>query len=544
MAGLPRPGRSSSRGNAPSIFMAIAVAATVLWSSLDFEFANSSNLGIIPSITIRRFHNATSGIDVGLGPVKFRSVSCQCILPRNHWDVECVGAGESSDHVGFISAFLPTEPYDLVGNGSISLRNREGILSQDDLLLLNGKHNNGSRPFSSATCPSGELDERNASSKVAFIHAVKPQVFRGIYHQFLNGLIPHISFIMGICDGTISVEHFDPAGIDRWVVNQGTWGNDKLPSYMTRVWDAVRPRLRSVCGNSEATFQLTRSPRDEVKDGKDPYPPEVLEKWESARLFVYNNWATFYVLRPSHAEIIRRAVMEMTDSHKHAKKRRHVLKVAVVDRLPEKNRNIVYDNTSGDGRALLGDTIKYLNTTLAPNGKNYTVTDTYYTNDLGSEGSHQMDVLQDIDLVLWTHGQQQSNVIWLPECAIAVDLLGNRQYMSMYDVAGLQTGHIFGYVYSLVGVDLLLEPNQAGLSLWPVDAGSGGRKIIRNQPVHVNFTSVTEILPDLLDLRWQCLANGIDKLKAPNVTGMHLNFATGKMNTFGTPYNIHSDSRK
>ena len=343
---------------------------------------------------------------------------------------------------------------------------------------------------------------------------------------------------MGLCDGTISSENFDPAGIDRWVINQGTWGKQKLPSYMTRVWDAVRPRLRTICGNSEATFQLTRSPRDEIEDGKDPYPPEVLKQWESARLFVYQNWATFYVLRPSHAEIIRRAVREITDSSKHAKKRRQVLKVAVVDRLPEKKRNIVYD-TSGDGKALLRDTVKYLNTTLAPNGKKYSVADTYYTNDFGSEGSHQLEVLQDTDLVLWTHGQQQSNVIWLPECAIAVDLLGNRQYISMYDIAGIQTGHIYGYVYSLVGIDLLREPNQAGLSSWPVDAGTGGRRQIRNQPVHVNFTSLTDILPHLLDLRWQCLASGIDKLnelKVPNVTGMHLNFVTGKMGTSGSPY--------
>ena len=451
--------------------MAIAVAAVVLWALLGFEFARSSNLGIVPSTMIRRFRNATqqeSGIDVGLKPVKFRSVACQCILPCNRWDIECVGARESS--VGSISAFLPNEPYDFVSNGAISLRNRESILSQDDFLLLNGKHINGSRPLSSATCPSGSLDERNASSKVAFIHAVKPQVYKGIYHQFLNGLLPHISFILGLCDGTVFSDQFDPAGIDRWVINQGTWGNDKIPSYMVRVWDAMRPQLRRACGNSEATFQLTRSPRNEIEDGKDPYPPsEVLKEWESARLFVYINWGTFYVLRPSHAnaDIIRRAVMEMTDSYKHAKKsRRQVLKVAVIDRLPEKYRNIVYDNsdgrnTSGDGRALLRDTITitYLNTTLAPNGKKYTVADTYYTNDFGSEGSHQVEVLHDTDLVLWPHGQQQTNVIWLPECAIAVDLLGNRQYMSMYDVAGIQTGHIYGYVYSLVGVDLLREPN-------------------------------------------------------------------------------------
>ena len=158
MVGLPRHGRSSSGGIVPSIFVAIAVAALLLWSSLEFEFAISSNLGLgnIPGRLIRsRSANATqqeSEIDVGLGPVKFRSVSCQCILvPQNSWDVECVGVEESSDHVGFFSAFLPTEPYDLVGNGSISLRNRDSLLSQDDQLLLNGKHNNGSRPFSSAT---------------------------------------------------------------------------------------------------------------------------------------------------------------------------------------------------------------------------------------------------------------------------------------------------------------------------------------------------------------------------------------------------------
>ena len=65
-------------------------------------------------------HHAT-GIfhNVGLKPVKFRSVACQCILPCNRWDIECVGARESS--VGSISAFLPNEPYDFVGNGAISL---------------------------------------------------------------------------------------------------------------------------------------------------------------------------------------------------------------------------------------------------------------------------------------------------------------------------------------------------------------------------------------------------------------------------------------
>ena len=70
MAGLFRRGRLSSRGNATSILMTIAVAAAVvLWALLGFEFAQSSNLGIVPSITIRRFRNATqqeSGIDVGL----------------------------------------------------------------------------------------------------------------------------------------------------------------------------------------------------------------------------------------------------------------------------------------------------------------------------------------------------------------------------------------------------------------------------------------------------------------------------------------------
>lgn len=165
--------------------------------------------------------------------------------------------------------------------------------------------------------------------------------------------------------------------------------------------------------------------------------------------------------------------------------------------------------------------------------------DTYYTNDFGSEGRHQVEVLHDTDLVLWPHGQQQTNVIWLPECAIAVDLLGSRQYTSIYDIAGVQTGHIYGYVYSLVGVDLLREPfgpNHAGLSEWPRNMGTGWWQRIRDRPVHVNFTSVTEILPDLLDLRWQCLARGIDKLKPPNITRMHLNFATGKMNTSGSPY--------
>ena len=109
----------------------------------------------------------------------------------------------------------------------------------------------------------------------------------------------------------------------------------------------------------------------------------------------------------------------------------------------------------------------------------------------------------------------------------------------MYHVAGIQTGHITGYVFSSEGgktFSLRFGKNQAGLSTFPVDFGSGNRGPMKNQAVCVNFTSVEAALRDLLKLRWQCIRNGFLSLPQPNITKQHLNFVHGTMGSVGNPY--------
>ena len=394
----------------------------------------------------------------------FRLAQCDCLQPvvERDYVASCVRRSSSNsgtsmnatttkthggalDMKGKFYPFLPQQQYDMLDDNRTIVMRRikqlEGLTRKKYKdLLLHAKVEKGycnSTYYSNATA---------TPPRTVFIESVKPQIIEGIYHQFLAGLLPHISFLLGICDGIVPID-IDPAKITHWVINQGTWRpiGHNLTSYSARVWDAMRPNLRTACGNPNATFEIIRAPRNIDDDGPDPYPPLRLFDFEKdpAYLIVFVS-EIFYTLRPSHAQVIRDAVFKTNNEQvKQIDDDYHKLKVVLIDRKEDDYRNIVYNGnrsvnetaTMTDGQALLYDTVKLLNSTPVPNGKLYSVSRTIYTNDLGSEGLNQIDMLQDADIVLWTHGQQQSNVIWLPECAITLELLANRQYTNMYDIA-------------------------------------------------------------------------------------------------------------
>ena len=475
-------------------------------------------------------------------PYPFRLVKCDCLHLKG-WSAKCIGTDFDNREVrGKYNPNFPAEPFDVSDLGIMRMQNITYSYTPEEVdLVLPGTN---SIPSKLACKRSNESNIANSSgphSSVVFIQPAKPEVKQGIYHQFLAGLLPSLSFIFGICDRTVEIDlhRIHPQKIDHWIINQGTWRKrNTLPSYVTRVWDAVRPELQRVCGNPNATFEMYRSHRNITADGPDPYPPThqfQLDR-DSAELIVYANYRNWNVLRPSHANLIRNAVLKDTKILPH-----DILKVAVIDRKKKVKRNIVYrgSNKSSilgvlrnsswmyDGEILLYDTVRYINSSLAPSGRHYAVARTFYTYDLGMEGINQMDVLSDVDVVLWTHGQQQSNLLWLPECAITLELLAHKQFATLYNFASVQTGHIYGYVYTAENIHP--GENHAGLSQYPQNLGTDARSSIRSRPVPVNFTSVGRALSELLPLRWQCLRRGLGSLPAPNVTQQVLDFSLGRM---------------
>jgi hypothetical protein len=472
----------------------------------------------------------------------FRLVKCDC-LHLELWTARCIGTDfDNREVMGEYKPYLPSEPFDMSDLGIMKMRNITYSYTPEEVDLVLPGTNSG--PPQSVCKRSNKSNIANSSgphSSIVYIQPAKPEVIGGIYHQFLAGLLPSLSFLFGICDGTVEIDQhrIHPQKINHWIINQGPWSKrDTLPSYIIRVWDAIRPELQRVCRNPNATFEMYRSNRNVTADGPDPYPPTRPFQMDrdSAELIVYANYRNWYTLRPSHANLLRNAVLKATKVLPH-----DILKVAVIDRKKKVNRNIVYrgsDESSildvqknssrmGDGKIMLYDTVRYINSSLAPSGRHYTVARTFYTNDLGMEGIHQMDFLSDVDVVLWTHGQQQSNVLWLPECAITLELLAHRQFATMYNFASVQTGHIYGYVYTAENI----QPgdDHAGLSDYPQDLGTQARFAIRSRPVPVNFTSVRRALSNLLSLRWQCLQRGLGSLPAPNITQQVLDFSLGRM---------------
>jgi hypothetical protein len=476
-------------------------------------------------------------------PHPFRLVKCDC-LHLEQWTATCIGTDLDNGEVrGEYSPYLPSEPFDISDLGIMRMRNITYSYTPREVdLVLPGS--NSVRPKLACMGSKGSNVSTSSGphSNMFFIQPARPQIIKGIYHQFLAGLLPSLSFIIGICDGTVDIDRkrFDPQKINHWVINQGTYRprRDTLPSYITRVWDAVIPEFQRVCGNPNATFEMYRSYRNVAADGPYPYLPTHPFQMDrdSAELIVYANYENWNTLRPSHANLIRNAVLKTTRVYPN-----DILKVAVIDRTKNVRRNIVYrgSNESSildvrknssrmyDGEILLYDTVRYINSSLAPSGRHYAVARTFYTNDLGRGGIHQIDILGDVDVVLWTHGQQQSNVLWLPECAITLELLAHKQFTSTYSFASVQTGHIYGYVYT--AENIRPGENHAGLSKYPQNLGTKARTSIRSRPVPVNFTSVGRALSELLPLRWQCLHRGLGSLPAPNITKQVLDFSLGMM---------------
>lgn len=544
--------RLGSQSNPAQVVVALLIGCSTLFYAL-----YDSRLGIMLTTKESRIsHKYKPNVPIinpkGLGrPQPFRLVECEC-LQQNSLLAKCINTvtGNSIDVKGGFHPYFTGEKFDFTDSNSVRLLNVTDGFTPEELGLL--RLNSSKSSPSSFTCRNNKSPDKLTSAPgTVFIESGRPQVILGIYHQFLAGLLPSLSFIMGICDGTIQVDNragFDPQNISRWVINQGTWiRGDKMYPYITRVWDTVRPELLRLCGNQNATFEVYRTLRNTTSDGPDPYPPARPLVWEEDPAYLLAYHRSFYVLRPSHASLIRNAVFKASMTGEPRRPNQHdVLKLVVVDRTITKHRNIEYkgaDMNSGDGRALLHDTARSLNSSRAPSGRNYTVTETFYTNDFGKEGLHQMDVLSDADIVLWTHGQQQVNVMWLPECAITIDLLAHKQYDSMYNIASVQTGHIYGYVYTFDGTENLHEgENHAGLSAYPPgSSNSGTRSALRNNPVPVNFTSLEKALSELLPLRWQCLRSGFDSLPLPNITRQHMDFALGKMSYTKSIYDYDKD---
>lgn len=152
---------------------------------------------------------------LGTRPHSYRISQCECLV-RVEFSVSCVSPGSSDGNVtalrGNFYPFVPDEAYDLIppNNDHIRLKEVGSGLSMGAKLLLQGHYDNRTN-----LCKG---QGTNSTPKIAFVHMEKPQVIFGIYHQFLTGLLPIMSFILGVCDGSGSVpvdsEYFDPSKIN------------------------------------------------------------------------------------------------------------------------------------------------------------------------------------------------------------------------------------------------------------------------------------------------------------------------------------------
>eukprot|EP00040_Diaphanoeca_grandis_P009157 m.47854 g.47854 ORF g.47854 m.47854 type:complete len:681 (+) comp20605_c0_seq1:119-2161(+) len=195
--------------------------------------------------------------------------------------------------------------------------------------------------------------------------------------------------------------------------------------------------------------------------------------------------------------------------------------------------NIIIINRDGYSRHIDNATerLASIDTLLSTKGRH---TQSTLIGDMGKLGAEQPEAMLNKTLVIAPHGQQATNFIYAPECAITIELFNHGSYHPMYGSMAITSGHIYGFHYDINGTSKSCEtllkkvPSHTGHTMDLHTSTMTWRDCVRGKPTTFNQQLLEDYISKvLLPVQEQCVSRGFASLSVPNLTKVEIDFEYG-----------------